>query len=183
MWVCVNSRAGVCRSRSVRKAASSQVRCIICNWFCWPVLILAEAWVMGLKMMRRGSTSKGSSMLFVTTGCCLAFASVIYFYISHWLIVWDVWFEMFSLFSGRAHSLQRLARTQDYFSSLPKHHQKMLSNYDTHLTELRTCVEHNYEIIKLITSDVSSLFENVKHDDAQVHKRLFVVILFFAFLM
>ena len=69
---------------------------------------------------------------------------------------------------NRTHSLQRLAKTENYVLSLPKHHQKLLAKYRNHLDELRTCVEHNYEIIKLITADVATLFENVKHDTGQV---------------
>ena len=51
---------------------------------------------------------------------------------------------------------------------LPPHHQKMLAKYTDHLERLRVCVEHNYEIIKLVTADVATLFENVKHESDQV---------------
>ena len=71
-------------------------------------------------------------------------------------------------FCLRSYSLQRLATTEAYVTSLQPHHQKLLSSYRSHLEDIRTCVEHNYEIIKLITSDVATLFENVKHDAGQV---------------
>jgi len=68
----------------------------------------------------------------------------------------------------RTYSLQRLTKTESYLLTLPPHHQKLLAKYALHLEEIRTCVEHNYEIIKLIIEDVSTLFENVKHDAGQV---------------
>lgn len=72
----------------------------------------------------------------------------------------------------RTYSLQRLTKTESYLSTLPPHHQKLLAKYAVHLEEIRTCVEHNYEIIKLIIEDVSTLFENVKHDAGQVISNL-----------
>jgi len=71
-------------------------------------------------------------------------------------------------FYSRSFSLQRLATSEAYVSSLPSHHQTLLTSYRSHLEDIRTCVEHNYEIIKLITADVATLFENVKHDAGQV---------------
>ena len=83
-----------------------------------------------------------------------------------------VWFfsrlTCFFSFHSRSFSLQRLATSDAYVSSLPSHHQQLLTSYRSHLEDVRTCVEHNYEIIKLITADVATLFENVKHDAGQV---------------
>ena len=83
-----------------------------------------------------------------------------------------VWFfsrlTWFFSFHSRSFSLQRLATSDAYVSSLPSHHQQLLTSYRSHLEDVRTCVEHNYEIIKLITADVATLFENVKHDAGQV---------------
>jgi carnosine N-methyltransferase len=61
----------------------------------------------------------------------------------------------------RTHSLQRVAKTEKYLRSLPAHHQKLLENYRQHLTEIRSCIEHNDQIIKLIIKDVAYMFENV----------------------
>lgn len=61
----------------------------------------------------------------------------------------------------RAHSLQRVAKTEKYLRSLPAHHQALLENYHQHLTEIRACIENNYQIIKLIIKDVANMFENV----------------------
>ncbi|KAK4029622.1 hypothetical protein OUZ56_022594 [Daphnia magna] len=72
----------------------------------------------------------------------------------------------------RSFSLQRLASSDTYVSTLPQHHQKLLTSYRSHLEDIRTCVEHNYEIIKLITADVATLFENVKHDAGQVKSKV-----------
>jgi carnosine N-methyltransferase len=77
-------------------------------------------------------------------------------------------FSRLTCFHPRSFSLQRLATSEAYVSSLPSHHQTLLTSYRSHLEDIRTCVEHNYEIIKLITADVATLFENVKHDAGQV---------------
>ncbi|PSN47442.1 Carnosine N-methyltransferase [Blattella germanica] len=61
----------------------------------------------------------------------------------------------------RTHSLQRVAKTESYLRSLPTHHQKLLDNYRRNLTEIRSCIENNDQIIKLIIKDVANMFENV----------------------
>jgi len=107
------------------------------------------------KMLRKGNTSRELSMRFLTTGI---FLKIVHVYL--WSAACDLFF--------RTHSLSRLSTTEAYISSLPKHHQSLLLKYRSHLDDVRTCVEHNYEIIKLIISDVATLFENVKHDANKV---------------
>lgn len=46
---------------------------------------------------------------------------------------------------------------------LPVEHQKLIPNYVSHLNQIRTCIEHNYEIIKLIIADSDQLFENERY--------------------
>ncbi|KAK2725932.1 hypothetical protein QYM36_000418 [Artemia franciscana] len=68
------------------------------------------------------------------------------------------------LSSVRTHSLMRLARTEKYLSTLPKLHQNLLASYKKHLVNLRVGIEQNADIIKLISADVSTMFENIQHD-------------------
>ena len=42
---------------------------------------------------------------------------------------------------------------------------ELLADYSEHLKQLRVCVEHNHEIIKLILQDVDCMFENSRHDE------------------
>ncbi|XP_058799108.1 carnosine N-methyltransferase isoform X2 [Phymastichus coffea] len=61
----------------------------------------------------------------------------------------------------KPHSLQRVKKTETYLLSLPPHHQTLLSKYRDHLNRVKTCIENNDEIIKLIIKDVTHIFENV----------------------
>lgn len=40
----------------------------------------------------------------------------------------------------------------------------MLPGYQDNLTKIQNCVDHNYEIIKLIIKDAEYMFENKPHD-------------------
>lgn len=108
-----------------------------------------------LTMSKRKNTFRESLTLSVITGSIDGFD-------------YSGLFPRLTCFYPRSFSLQRLATSEAYVSSLPSHHQTLLTSYRSHLEDIRTCVEHNYEIIKLITADVATLFENVKHDAGQV---------------
>jgi len=60
----------------------------------------------------------------------------------------------------RLHSLRRVALSEKYFKELPTHHQQLLHGFCDHLATVRTCIEHNYEIIKLLIADTDHMFEN-----------------------
>ena len=45
-------------------------------------------------------------------------------------------------------------------NSLPENHQKLLTDYRTHLQNIKACIEKNDYIIRLIIKDVAYLFEN-----------------------
>ncbi|XP_046399023.1 carnosine N-methyltransferase [Ischnura elegans] len=60
----------------------------------------------------------------------------------------------------KAHSLDRIARTERFLAKLPHRHRGLLARYSEHLANLKTCVENNDKIIKKITKDVSTIFEN-----------------------
>jgi len=50
--------------------------------------------------------------------------------------------------------------SEKYFQDLTLHHQQLLSSFSEHLASIRTCIEHNYEIIKLLIADTNHMFEN-----------------------
>jgi len=58
------------------------------------------------------------------------------------------------------HSLRRTALSEKYFKELPKHHQQLLTGFCDHLAKIRTCIEHNFVIIKLLIADTDHMFEN-----------------------
>ncbi|ROT67924.1 carnosine N-methyltransferase [Penaeus vannamei] len=69
----------------------------------------------------------------------------------------------------KGYALKKVKERESYLKELPPRHQSLLESYKRHLEEQRTCIEHNAEIIKLIIKDVECMFENVKHDSAEVN--------------
>jgi len=57
-------------------------------------------------------------------------------------------------------SLHRTALSEKYFRDLPTHHQQLLTGFSDHLAVIRTCIEHNFAIIKLLIADTDHMFEN-----------------------
>ncbi|XP_072019814.1 carnosine N-methyltransferase-like [Amphiura filiformis] len=55
---------------------------------------------------------------------------------------------------------ERVSRAKKSFHSLPEHHQQLLPDYLPHLENIRTCIDHNFEIIKLIVKHTDQMFEN-----------------------
>lgn len=60
-------------------------------------------------------------------------------------------------------SLSRIHRTKQHLRKFPLEQQKILASngFQEHLDALETCVELNYEVVKLIVADVNTMFENV----------------------
>ena len=52
----------------------------------------------------------------------------------------------------------------DSYQSLSEGHKKMIPNYLENLTIIQNCVDHNYEIIKLVIKDAEYMFENKTHE-------------------
>ena len=50
-------------------------------------------------------------------------------------------------------------------STLPVNHQELLQSYKEHLDNVRSCIEQNYNVIKLILKDVETLFENINPEE------------------
>ncbi|RWS26675.1 UPF0586 protein C9orf41-like protein [Leptotrombidium deliense] len=69
--------------------------------------------------------------------------------------------------SYRPHSLRRLARTSEYLSSLPESHRQKLLKYQSHLEDVRNCIEQNATLMKEIIVDVSRMFENIEYPNCE----------------
>ena len=85
------------------------------------------------------------------------------------------------LYLFRVHSLHRTALSEKYFRDLPKHHQQLLPSFCEHLAAVRTCIEHNFEIIKLLIADTDNMFENRLDYYDTVSILIYVIILYFIF--
>lgn len=74
-----------------------------------------------------------------------------------------------------------MRKTENYLSSLPQHHQQLLIKYREHLQQVKVCIEHNAEIIKLITRGAPSIFENVNPPDEHdsVRPTLIIIIILY----
>ncbi|KAK3599760.1 hypothetical protein CHS0354_037241 [Potamilus streckersoni] len=67
----------------------------------------------------------------------------------------------------RTYSLRRVENAEKNYRQLPQEHQKMISHFVNHLNTVRACIDHNYEIIKLIIKDTENIFENKNHTEMQ----------------
>ncbi|KAL3884469.1 hypothetical protein ACJMK2_024608 [Sinanodonta woodiana] len=67
----------------------------------------------------------------------------------------------------RTYSLRRVENAEKNYRQLPQEHQKMISHFVNHLNTIRACIDHNYEIIKLIIKDTENIFENKNHTERQ----------------
>ena len=75
------------------------------------------------------------------------------------------------MFDDRVHSQKRILLANKYFNELPAHHRALLPTYKKNLCQLRVCIEHNFEIIKLIVACTDHMFENRRNgsmEDDQV---------------
>ncbi|XP_033725082.1 carnosine N-methyltransferase-like isoform X1 [Pecten maximus] len=77
----------------------------------------------------------------------------------------------------RTHSHRRINDSEISYRALPEHHQEMVPDFLENLENIRTCVDHNYEIIKLILQDAEYMFENQTqetiHDSVEDVKKTF----------
>ena len=55
-------------------------------------------------------------------------------------------------------------KNETFMSLMTARQRELLTDYAEYLNQLRVCIEHNHEIIKLILQDVDSMFENSRHD-------------------
>ncbi|XP_067653947.1 carnosine N-methyltransferase-like isoform X1 [Haliotis asinina] len=63
----------------------------------------------------------------------------------------------------RSHSLMRVESADRYYKELPDHHKALIPDFRAKLDLIRTSIDHNYEIIKLILQDAEYMFENKNH--------------------
>lgn len=66
-------------------------------------------------------------------------------------------------------SLQRCDKTISYLNSLSESHQEKLVNYRSHLERVKTCIEQNAQIVKLIIGDVEHMFDNIDYSNVPQH--------------
>jgi len=66
----------------------------------------------------------------------------------------------------RVYSLKRVLQSSKYFNELPAHHRELLPTFRENLSNVRVCMEHNYEIIKLIVACTGEMFENKRQDNS-----------------
>ncbi len=64
--------------------------------------------------------------------------------------------------------MNRIHLAEKNFKSLPPHHQQVLQDLPKHYKDLKTCVLHNYEIVKRILNNVDDMFENRENEPAAV---------------
>ncbi|ELU06434.1 hypothetical protein CAPTEDRAFT_141416 [Capitella teleta] len=64
----------------------------------------------------------------------------------------------------RSHTTKRLLIAMQHFNNLPPAHKELLPDFKEHLSQIRICMEHNYEILKLISSSTENMFENREHN-------------------
>ncbi|XP_014464234.1 carnosine N-methyltransferase isoform X2 [Alligator mississippiensis] len=55
---------------------------------------------------------------------------------------------------------ERVNRTERQFRSLPANQQNLLPQFLLHLDKIRTCIDHNQEILQTIVNDCPHMFEN-----------------------
>ncbi|KAI2803364.1 hypothetical protein BLOT_007492 [Blomia tropicalis] len=73
-------------------------------------------------------------------------------------------FDIFNTFNFYKSSfLRRIDKSCNFIIQMPEHHQKKLDPYRNHLNRLKLCVEHNYNLIELIISDVATMFNNATY--------------------
>ncbi|XP_050074926.1 carnosine N-methyltransferase [Anopheles maculipalpis] len=74
-------------------------------------------------------------------------------------------FKIIAAFKYYRHSsLAELKRKESFLQTLPPAHQKMLSNYQEHLQNLKRCIDVNAQVIKQIIQDANCLFQNADHN-------------------
>ena len=61
------------------------------------------------------------------------------------------------------HFVGNIEKNETFMSLMTARQRELLTDYAEHLNQLRVCIEHNHEIIKLILQD-DSMFENSRHD-------------------
>ncbi|KAK7601149.1 hypothetical protein V9T40_008590 [Parthenolecanium corni] len=67
----------------------------------------------------------------------------------------------------KVHSFNRISKTETYLHTLPQNHQELLKPYREHLDNVRSCIEQNYSVIRLILKDVGYLFENIDPEETE----------------
>ena len=56
--------------------------------------------------------------------------------------------------------MKRVYVAEKHYKSLSRDHQHLIPHFPGHCKKLRACIDHNYQIIKLILQNVEDMFEN-----------------------
>ncbi|XP_037078089.1 carnosine N-methyltransferase-like [Pollicipes pollicipes] len=67
----------------------------------------------------------------------------------------------------KVHFLGKIDKNEAFVAAMKERQRELLADYSEHLLQLRVCIEHNHEIIKLVLQDVDSMFENSRHDERE----------------
>ena len=76
--------------------------------------------------------------------------------------------KIFLCICYRSFSIRRVQQAEKNYESLSEKHRKYIPTFQDHLDMIRACIDHNYEIIKLIIKDAESVFENKKQEGLNV---------------
>ncbi|KAK6178439.1 hypothetical protein SNE40_013229 [Patella caerulea] len=60
----------------------------------------------------------------------------------------------------RNNSYKRVKQAEKYYEALPEHHKAMIPYFKDHLETVKTCVDHNAEVVNILIKDADVMFEN-----------------------
>ncbi|ESO98875.1 hypothetical protein LOTGIDRAFT_158828 [Lottia gigantea] len=64
----------------------------------------------------------------------------------------------------RNSALQRVKRAERYFDEIPERHRNMIPYFKDHLATIRTCIDHNSQVVEVLIKDANYMFENSCQD-------------------
>jgi carnosine N-methyltransferase len=78
------------------------------------------------------------------------------------------------IFHFRVHSWNRIQDAEKSYTSLPERHKQLIPKFCENLDDIKLCIDHNYEVIKLIVETTAGIFENADHKPENVRLKLHV---------
>ena len=64
------------------------------------------------------------------------------------------------IFFSRAYSYGKLRRIENDYVALTDRHKQLIPQFKKKLSDVKMCIEHNHQVIKLILSHANCIFEN-----------------------
>lgn len=65
----------------------------------------------------------------------------------------------------RVHVQEQVKRAERQFRSLPQHHQNLLPDVLSNLTQISQCADQNQELLQAIVHNSLHMFENIKYGE------------------